>query len=324
MLANTLPKQQKSPFPLEGIDASLTQRRWEEGDSFSMIFGTGLDLGMVWARALYRYRPAALLAFLALAACAGPAIPPDGTRVEPPASLSFPYPVGKGVDFPNYRAVAEHNAGIYVRVRVYSDAPEDVGTEPGSQAASTALSYASGIIADARGYVVTAAHVANSTRFKAEVMTLDGRRFQGRVVAVERGHELGLIKIIPFPGMPVARFADGGTLAQGEPALAIGTPKHHGGVVSVGVVLRPRFEARIHYADYGYDNAIALAMRIESGNSGGPVLDRNGRVIGMIASNYSADIGLAVPASDIVAFLRAHGSDSTKNTRDPSFQAETR
>ena len=240
-----------------------------------------------------------------LTGCAGPAAKPDGARTEPAVSLSYPYPIPHGVDFPNYRAVAEGNADIYVRVRVYSDAPEDVGVERGAAPASTALSYASGIVADPRGYVVTAAHVANATKYKAEVILLDGRRYLGRVIAVERSRELGLIKIAPFDGMRVAHFADGRTVSAGEPILAIGTPAHHGGIVSVGVVLR-HLTTRISYNDYGYDNAIALAMRIESGNSGGPVFDNQGRVIGMIASNYSADIGLAIPSEDITAFLRAH------------------
>lgn len=251
---------------------------------------------------------ASALALVILTACAGTAPLPDGAKVEPAAELAFPYPIPQGLDFPNYRAVAEHGAGIYVRVRVRSEAPEDVGNLRDDPVASTALSYASGIIVDPRGYVVTAAHVANATKYKADVITLDGRRFGGQVIAVERAHELGLIKIEPFPGMKAAQFAEAPAPAQGEPALAIGTPRHHGGIVSVGLVLRPRLKTRIHYADYGYDDAIALAMRIISGNSGGPVLDRDGRVIGMIASNYSADIGLAVPAKDIVAFLKRHTS----------------
>jgi S1-C subfamily serine protease len=237
--------------------------------------------------------------------CDGPSAKPDGAKTEPAVALSYPFPVPQGVAFADYREVAERNAGIYVRVRVYSDAPEDIGSERGAPPASTALSFASGIIADPRGYVVTPAHVAHSTKYKAEIILLDGRRYLGRVVAVERARELGLIKIEPFDGMQVARFADGGTLPAGEPALAIGTPAHHGGIVSVGTVLR-HLKTRISYNDYGYDNAIALAMRIESGNSGGPVLDREGQVVGMIASNYSADIGLAIPSEDIVSFIHAH------------------
>ncbi|MFI4986872.1 MAG: S1C family serine protease [Alphaproteobacteria bacterium] len=262
------------------------------------------------------WRPALLalgLGLLAACAAATTRTAEDGAKVEEPAALSFPYAVEPGVDFPDFRAVAEGNAGIYVRVRVIAEETAAARSEAASQPSSV-LNFASGFIVDARGYVVTAAHIANSTAFKAEVVTLDGRRFSGRIVAVERAHELALIKIDPYPGMMAARFADSSTLAAGEPALAIGTPKHHGGIVSVGRILDPRLARRIQYNDYGYDDAIALAMSIDTGHSGGPVLDREGRVIGMIASFLLGEggskakprppVGLAVPANDIAAFLK--------------------
>lgn len=265
---------------------------------------------------------ASLIAFLAaaclvalLASCAAPLAPSDGARVEPPASLAYPYPVARDVDFPDYRAVAEREAGIYVRVRVLSEEKAEVGGERGS-APSNVVSFASGIIVDPRGYVVTAAHIALSTKFEAEVITLDGRRFYGSVVAVERGRELGLIKIHPFPGMEVAQFRDSDTLAAGEAALAIGTPNHHGGIVTVGKILEPRSKTRIGYNDFGYDNAIILSMEVQPGHSGGPILDPQGRLIGMVASYALGKVGsrpyvspriaFGVPSNDILAFLHAH------------------
>jgi len=260
-------------------------------------------------------RTAAALALFGLGACAGPSAAPEGSLVEQPAALSYPAPPEPGTDFPDFRAVAERNAGIYVRVRILAEDETPVPRSELSSAPSNVLNFASGFIADARGYVVTAAHIANSTKFKAEVITLDGRRFSGRVVAVERQRELALIKINPFPGMQAARFADSARLTAGEAALAIGTPKHHGGIVSVGRIIDPRLARRIQYNDYGYDNAIALAMPIEPGHSGGPVLDREGRVIGMIASFLLGQsgskaapqprVGLAVPSDDIVAFMKS-------------------
>ena len=251
-----------------------------------------------------------------LAACAAPKAVPDGAAIEQPAALSYPSPPEPGTDFPDYRAVAEEGAGIYVRVRILDDNDVPIARGEQSSASSNVLNFASGFIADARGYVVTAAHIANATKFKAEVITLDGRRFAGRVIAVARERELGLIKIAPFPGIEAARFADSDRLTAGEAALAIGTPGHHGGIVSVGHVIDPRLTRRIHYNDYGYDNAIALAMPIEPGHSGGPILDREGRVIGMIASfllgqsgshaGAQPRVGLGVPSNDIVAFLKSH------------------
>jgi len=279
-------------------------------ESPSIALGIRLERRRVGLRAL-----AGTAALALLAACAAPQSVADGARVEQPATLSYPWPPEPGTDFPDYREVAEKAAGIYVRVRVLEESGKPVPRSEAANSPTNVLNFASGFIADARGYVVTAAHIANATKFTAEVITLDGRRFAGRIVAVERERELALIKIAPFPGMQAARFADSDRLFAGEAALVIGTPGHHGGIVAVGHVVEPRLQHRIHYNDYGYDNAIELAMPIEPGHSGGPILDREGRVIGMIASfllgpsgskaGPAPRVGLGVPANDIVAFLRS-------------------
>jgi S1-C subfamily serine protease len=268
-------------------------------------------------RAAARGTGALLTLLFGLGACSPPQAPAEGARVEESATLSYPYPIEKGLDFPDYRSVAERNAGAYVRVRIVSEEPEDVGRERGAGPASNVVSYASGVIADPRGYVVTAAHIALATKFKAEVITLDGRRFTGRVVSVERQRELALIKINPFAGMVAASFADSSKLTAGEPALAIGTPGHHAGVVSVGKVIETRRAVRVSYNDFGYDNAIALAMDVDAGHSGGPIFDPEGRVIGMVASCMLGEYGsrrscvlshiaLAVPSNDILVFVNSH------------------
>jgi S1-C subfamily serine protease len=251
-----------------------------------------------------------------LAACAAPP-PPDGAVAEPAAVLTYPYAVPKGVDFPDYPLVAASNAGIYVRLRVFTD-EKDVGLGREAQV-NNVLSFASGTIIDPRGYVVTAAHIALSTKNKAYVITTDGRRFLGQVVAVERQKELALIKFTPFPEMAVARFADSNALKAGALALAIGTPAHKPGVVTVGKVIEPHLDQRMAYNDFAYDSPIELAMEIDPGLSGGPVLDREGRLIGMVvgyamgASGSHAPprplIGLAIPSNDIRAFLDAHATE---------------
>jgi S1-C subfamily serine protease len=247
--------------------------------------------------------------------CAAPP-PPDGAVTEPAATLTFPYPVARNVKFPDYEQVAEQSAGIYVRLRIFTDAKDEIAAMRDTGGGSNVLSFASGFIADPRGYAVTAAHIALSTKFKANVITLEGRSFLGQVVAVDRQRELALIKFEPFAGMSAARFADSDAIEKGEPALAIGTPGHVAGVVSVGRVMKPHLDYRIAYNDFGYDNAIELAMRVDQGHSGGPIIDREGRVMGMVASLALGKSGsnapprpliaLAVPSNDIRAFIAAH------------------
>ena len=253
-----------------------------------------------------------------LAACASSEPAADGAPLEPAAILTYPYAIPAGVNFPDYQQVAERNAGVYVRLRIFTDEKGVSMTRP-SEAGSNVLSFASGTIVDPRGYVVTAAHIGLSTKFKAHVITMDGRRFLGQVVAVERQKELALIKFTPFADMAVAQFADSNALRPGAVALAIGTPAHKPGVVSVGKVMEPHLDQRMAYNDFAYESPIELAMEVDPGLSGGPVLDREGRFIGMIvgyalgASGSKAPprplIGLAIPSNDIRAFLDAHATE---------------
>lgn len=247
----------------------------------------------------------------ALASCAGGA----DLAVAPPESftLTYPYGIGEGVSFPDFRAVAERAAASYVRVGI-SGADERFSASQEGGTREDIVNAASGVIVDADGHVITAAHIAMSTGLRAEVVTADGRRRPARILRVDPERELALLRMTPFPGMRPARFADSARLRPGEPALAIGAPGNRPGVVSVGAIRVPRMEKRIAYSPYGFDNAIALAMEIEPGHSGGPIVDRHGRLIGKVAGFALGDVsapryvsprvGFGVPANDIAAYLR--------------------
>lgn len=234
---------------------------------------------------------------LALAGCAGAAPPP-------PVTLTYPYPIEESARFEGHRRLAERVAGSYVRVLVYADSADE-GID--------IVNGASGAIVDARGYVVTPAHIAKNSRFKARVTTMDGRERPATIVHVAPGRELSLLRIDPFPGMQVARLADSGIMPAGRPVVSIGTPNNKKGVVTVGIVANPRRGLRIEYGEYGYDNAIELRMEVEPGHSGGPVFDAQGRLVGMVASFGLGDtrlvpyvstmIAYAVPAAAISAYL---------------------
>jgi S1-C subfamily serine protease len=247
---------------------------------------------------------------LGLPGCGGP-IGTSRDALEP-LRLTYPYPIETDVIFPDLREVAARNAGVYVRVAVFS-AADPSGAHTGN--APGLVNAASGIIVDGRGLVVTAAHIALSTALSAEVVTADGRSRRARILRIDPGRELAVLKLDPFPGMQVARLADSSRVRPGEPAFAIGTPGNRRGVVSVGRVLRPHLAARIAYPPYGFDDAVELAMEVEPGHSGGPVLNARGELVGMVASFVLGDVGKvpyasprithAVPASGIAAFLNA-------------------
>ncbi len=179
----------------------------------------------------------------------------DSDHTYEPVTLSYPYAIDDAALFAGYEDVTRRAAGSYVRVLILAK------TVARGEGGYGIVSGASGVNVDARGYVVTAAHIAKRTGYTAKVTTMDGKVHEGAVVHVARMRELALVKIEPFPGMQVAAFADSRRLRVGQPVIGIGTPDNRKGVISLGTVTNTRLAERIGYDDYGYDDAIDLVVR---------------------------------------------------------------
>lgn len=172
---------------------------------------------------------------------------------------------------------------------------------------------ASGTIVDARGYVVTAAHIATSVDLQARATTPDGRTHEAVIVRIAPERELALLKIEPFPGIVAAELAQEPSVRRGDRVFTIGTPDNVAGVVASGEVRRPRLPDRVRYGAYGFTDAIELDIDASPGFSGGPVFNRQGKMVGMMAGFGLGDtsrvpyesprLGYAVPASAIRAYL---------------------
>jgi serine protease Do len=165
----------------------------------------------------------------------------------------------------------------------------------------------SGFIIDADGSILTNNRVID--RAERIVVTLsDGRTARARVVGADPETDIALIKIDGQSGLPVAPLGDSTTLRMGEWVCAIGDPLGYDHSVTVGVVSflgRKLFDASL-------DNYIQTDAAINFGNSGGPLINAQGRVIGINAaiSARGSNIGFAVPinlASAILPQLRARG-----------------
>lgn len=179
-------------------------------------------------------------------------------------------------------ASATRVAAGYVRVTLI-EAPDAAG-RGGLSNAPLVLNGASGVVVDARGLVVTAAHIAGRRGRRAEVTTLGGATLPARVLLVDCQRELALLATPPLPGAPAPRWRSGGELTTGLAVFAIGTPGTVPGVVRHGRVRNPRRATPIEYGGYRYDDAIVLDLPAAPGFSGGPVYDANGFLIGMLAS----------------------------------------
>ena len=166
-------------------------------------------------------------------------------------------------------------------------------------------SLGSGFIVSPDGYIVTNNHVVAPARPDAVVeqitVTLaDRTEFEAEVVGRDVVSDIALLKITPTRPLPFVRFADSTRVRVGDWVLAIGNPFGLGGTVTAGIVsaLHRNIGAGL------YDRYIQTDTAINSGNSGGPMFDLNGNVIGINTALYSPTggnigIGFAIPAEQI-------------------------
>ena len=165
----------------------------------------------------------------------------------------------------------------------------------------------SGFIIDADGSILTNHHVIDRAE-RIIVKLSDGRTLRARVIGTDPDTDIALIKVDGQQGLPVAPLGDSSTLRMGEWVCAIGNPLGYEHTVTVGVVSflgRKLFDASL-------DNYIQTDAAINFGNSGGPLINARGEVIGINAaiSSRASNIGFAVPingAAAILPQLRAHG-----------------
>ncbi len=253
---------------------------------------------------------AAALALL-LGGCEGAEALLTASRAPEPVELSSPSGARSSALDPAIRDAAGRVAGAYLRVEIIDRSEVRAGRD--GAIAPGVITGASGVIVDARGYAVTAAHVATRAGLEVWLTTTSGRRHDGRVVAFSPERELALIAFKPYPGMVVARMGSSAEAAAGDAVFGIGTPDSRPGVVYTGIVLNPWRGRRIQYGQFGYDDAIELALKVEPGVSGGPLFSDQGELLGIVASfalgntnpeEYGAtQFGWAVPVDAIKAYL---------------------
>jgi serine protease Do len=164
-------------------------------------------------------------------------------------------------------------------------------------------SLGSGFIIDAAGYVVTNNHVIADAD-EVSVILNDGTTLKAEIVGRDTKTDLALLKVTTDHPLKAVKFGDSDKLRLGEWVIAIGNPFSLGGTVTAGIV-----SARNRDINSGpYDNYIQTDAAINRGNSGGPLFNLNGEVIGVNTaiispSGGSIGIGFAVPANTALAVI---------------------
>ena len=182
--------------------------------------------------------------------------------------------------------------------------------KPQQRQAQKAQAVGTGFIIDANGWIVTNFHVAG----KADSITVtlaDGRKFPAKLVGGDEKTDLALIKVESDKPLPFVTFADASKVRVGQPVMAVGNPFGLGGTVTTGIV-----SARGRDIHSGpFDDYIQTDAAINRGNSGGPLFDMDGHVIGINTAIFSPSggsvgLGFAIPSSlaePVVAQLKTNG-----------------
>ena len=164
-------------------------------------------------------------------------------------------------------------------------------------------SLGSGFIIDASGLVVTNNHVIADAD-EVNVILNDGTTLKAEIVGRDQKTDLALLKVTPSKPLKAVKFGDSDKLRLGEWVIAIGNPFSLGGTVTAGIV-----SARNRDIQSGpYDNYIQTDAAINRGNSGGPLFNLSGEVIGVNTaiispSGGSIGIGFAVPSKTVVPVI---------------------
>ena len=172
------------------------------------------------------------------------------------------------------------------------DAPRDFdGPRQGS---------GSGFIIDRDGFILTNFHVIDGAE-RITVTLADGRAFRGEVVGTDPAIDVALLRIPGSQDLPEAPLGNSDSLRVGEWVCAIGNPLGYVHSVTVGVV---SFIGRKLF-DVSLDDYIQTDAAINFGNSGGPLINSAGEVIGINSaiSSRASNIGFAVPINQAVTIL---------------------
>ena len=173
----------------------------------------------------------------------------------------------------------------------------------GGRRAHKVNSLGSGFIIDPAGYVVTNNHVIADAD-EINVILNDGSKARAEIVGVDKKTDLALLKFKPTKPLTAVKFGDSDSLRLGEWVIAIGNPFSLGGTVTAGIV-----SARNRDINSGpYDSYIQTDAAINRGNSGGPLFNLDGEVVGVNTaiispSGGSIGIGFAVPSKTVSAVI---------------------
>lgn len=228
-------------------------------------------------------------------------------RVSPVVAEAAPPVLPAGGANTGFADVVERVNAAVVNIDATSNRPGTVhqgfprrGDDPPRPFDGPSRGAGSGFIIDREGFILTNHHVIENAE-RITVTLADGRAFRAQVVGTDPAIDVALLKISGAQDLPEAPLGNSDGLRVGEWVCAIGNPLGYVHSVTVGVV---SFIGRKLF-DPSLDDYIQTDAAINFGNSGGPLINTRGEVIGInsAVSSRTNNIGFAVPINQAVSIL---------------------
>ena len=186
------------------------------------------------------------------------------------------------------------------------------------------LELGAGVIVHADGIVITNEHVIHGAE-DPQVTLADGRKFKATLINASLESDLALLKIDAAGPFPTATFANSAELLIGETTIALGNPLGLGMSATAGILSainrKVEFEGKPVFTDF-----LQTSADINPGNSGGPLLDIQGRIIGINTAidRRGQSIGFAIPANRVREVMDELASPELVNAISLGFECEAR
>jgi serine protease Do len=199
----------------------------------------------------------------------------------------------------NFAPVVEKLLPTVVSVYVRTPAEKQNNTNQGPAQLVSQASQGSGFVVDPSGYIVTNRHVIEGA-YEITVVLQDQRFLKARLVGKMKRMDLALLKVEVQTPLPAVTFGDSGKMHPGDWVIAIGNPLGLGGTVTTGVVSA----LNRNIQETPFDDYIQIDAPINHGNSGGPLFNDRGELVGVNTAFFSpsggsAGLSFAIPANDV-------------------------
>ena len=205
---------------------------------------------------------------------------------------------------PDFASLVQQVGSAVVNVQVVEKAPDEGGDDQGDQDDpfgdffhrfgiptpnlpqqprnfAPVRGIGSGFIVNQNGYILTNAHVVKNAT-KVTVTLNDRREFPARVIGMDEKTDIAVIKISAAGNLPIVSIGNSNALMPGQWVLAIGSPFGFSNTVTAGIV-----SATARALDNGYVPFIQTDVAVNPGNSGGPLFNLQGQVVGINSEIYS-------------------------------------